>query len=296
MKLKKIGLVLMSMILVFVMLPGMLSAAKLSLRVELNGERIIFPDAQPYVDKNNRVQVPVRFVSEALGAKVGWKNKTQEVTIELDGTKLVLTIGKKAYKINESTKLMDTAALRKSNRTFVPLRFVSEGLGAKVKWDSANYTVEITTGDGTTASSGETKNDPTKPGSKNFDWDAWEASRSVEGKTEKKTSEGFSFYTNYKSDLVVMDGKYQENHGLIINIIITYGNVGGDNIEAKVKDLESILLQKIDETTVEAVLKYVKQKKAREDELPEKIFKDDTYEVIVQSKSYGDLNVVIGYK
>ena len=115
MGIKKVGVVLMSMVLVLVMLSGITSAASSSLRVKLNGAAIAFPDAQPYVDKNNRVQVPVRFVSEALGAKVGWASKTQEVTIELDGTKLVPTIGKKAYKINESTKLMDTAALRKSN-------------------------------------------------------------------------------------------------------------------------------------------------------------------------------------
>ncbi|GAA0388129.1 copper amine oxidase N-terminal domain-containing protein [Paenibacillus motobuensis] len=294
MGIKKVGVVLMSMVLVLVMLSGITSAASSSLRVKLNGEAIAFPDAQPYVDKNNRVQVPVRFVSEALGAKVGWVSKAQEVTIELDGTKLVLTIGKKAYKINESTKFMDTAALRKSNRTFVPLRFVSEGLGAKVKWDSANYTVEITTGDGTTAASvsDEEENPALKPG----DWDAWEASRSVEGKTEKKTSEGFSYYEKYKSHLVVGDGKYEEYKGPIINIIITYGNVGGDNIEEKLKDLESILLQKIDKSTVESVIKYAKQKKVREDELLEKIFKDDTYKVIVESKSYGDLNVDIWYK
>ena len=299
MKLKKIGLVLMSMILVFVMLPGMSSAAKLSLRVELNGERIIFPDAQPYVDKNNRVQVPVRFVSEALGAKVGWKNKTQEVTIELDGTKLVLTIGKKAYKINESTKLMDTAALRKSNRTFVPLRFVSEGLGAKVKWDSANYTVEITTGDGATTSSGNTKDDPSKPGSKNFDWDAWEDSGSIEGKSDKITTEGFSYYSVYNSGLAPGVSLYKKEYGntfTILNILITVGRVGGDDLEAQAKDLEGILRQKVDEKTVDEVMKYVRQKKNREDVLQEKVFEDGTFKITVESKEWLNINVEVWYK
>lgn len=122
MKQKKTGIILMVFILIMTMLPTFSSAAaKLSLRVELNGERIIFPDAQPYVDKNNRVQVPVRFVSEALGAKVGWTSKTKTVSIQLEDTSVNLVIDKKTYTVTGASKQMDTAALRKSNRTFVPL-------------------------------------------------------------------------------------------------------------------------------------------------------------------------------
>ncbi|WMT42048.1 copper amine oxidase N-terminal domain-containing protein [Paenibacillus sp. D2_2] len=299
MKLKKMGLFLMSIILVFVMVPGMSSAAKLSLRVELNGERILFPDAQPYVDKNNRVQVPVRFVSEALGAKVGWKNKTQEVTIEHSGTKVILTINKKAYKVNESTKLMDTAALTKSNRTFVPLRFVSEALGAKVKWDSANYTVEITTGDGATAASSGDDNDPTNPASNSFDYEAFRAARSIEGKTEKKTSEGYSYYEEYESGLIVSDSRYKKEYGntqTIMNLLLTVGRVEGDNLEEKANDAEGILRQKVDSKTADAVMKYVRQKKNREDELPEKLFKDDTYKIVVESKYWNNIVIEIWYK
>ncbi|AZS14042.1 copper amine oxidase N-terminal domain-containing protein [Paenibacillus lutimineralis] len=291
MGIKKVGVVLVSMVLVLVMLSGISSAAPSSLRVKLNGVGISFPDAQPYVDKNNRVQVPVRFVSEALGAKVGWASKTQEVTIELDGTKLVLTIGKKSYKINESTKLMDTAALRKSNRTFVPLRFVSEGLGAKVKWDSANYTVEITTGDGTTASSGETDENPAlKP----VDQETWEASRSMEGKTDKRTTEGFSYYSIYKSGLSPGTTHYKKEYGntrTILSILLTM-----DNLDAQAKDLDELLRQKIDGKTVDEVTKYVRQKKNQEDVLSEKVFKDDTYKIVVESKEWLDVNIEVWYK
>ena len=302
MNLKKISLILMSMVLIFVMVPGLSSAAgkaKLSLRVELNGERIIFPDAQPYVDKQNRVQVPVRFVSEALGAKVGWKNKTKEVTIEHDETKLILTIGNKAYKINDSTKVMDTAAIRKANRTFVPLRFVSEGLGAKVKWDSSNYMVSITTGTVTTASGEKVEDDPTKPGSKNFDWDAWAATRSIEGKTDKLTTEGFSYYSVYKSGLTPGVTSYKTEYGntrTILIISVTMGRVGGDDLEAQAKDLDELLRQKVDGKTVDAVMKYVKQKKDIEDELPEKVFKDNTYKVVVESGYRDNIVIEIWYK
>ncbi|GGH11056.1 copper amine oxidase N-terminal domain-containing protein [Paenibacillus segetis] len=302
MKRKKTGIILMVFILIMTILPTLSSAAaKLSLRVELNGERIIFPDAQPYVDKNNRVQVPVRFVSEALGAKVGWTSKTQTVSIQLEDTSVNLVIDKKTYTVNGTSKQMDTAALRKSNRTFVPLRFVSEALGANVKWDSQNYTVSITTGDGVTASNGESNNSSSSitPGSPNFDWDAWEASRSVEGKTEKKTTEGFSYYSVYKSGLGVSAGSYKKGDGntvTLLHIIFQMGVVGGDNLDAKFKDAEEVLRQKVDGNVVDSIIKYAKQKKDREDELAEKVFKDDTYEIVVVSGYMSGINIDIYYK
>ncbi|MDQ0091955.1 hypothetical protein J2T12_005399 [Paenibacillus anaericanus] len=299
MKQKKTGIILMVFILIMTMLPTLSSAAaKLSLRVEFNGERIIFPDAQPYVDKNNRVQVPVRFVSEALGAKVGWTSKTKTVSIQLEDTSVNLVIDKKTYTVNGTSKQMDTAALRKSNRTFVPLRFVSEALGANVKWDSQNFTVSITTGDDVTASNGES-NSSIIPGSPNFDWDAWEASRSIEGKTEKITTEGFSFYSVYKSGLGVSDDGYKKEDGntrTLIIILISLGDVGGDNLDAKFKDAEEVLRQKVDGKVVDSIIKYVKQKNDREDELEEKVFKDDTYRIVVASGYMAAINIEIWYK
>ncbi|WMT41974.1 copper amine oxidase N-terminal domain-containing protein [Paenibacillus sp. D2_2] len=92
------------------------------------------------------MQVPVRFVSEALGAEVGWNSKSKQVTVQMGEDTTVLTMGKKAYTVNGQTKQMDTVAQQKQNRTFVPLRFVSEALGAKVIWHKDLYSVEILTG------------------------------------------------------------------------------------------------------------------------------------------------------
>ena len=57
------------------------SFAQLPLRVVVNGNRVNFPDAEPFIDDNGRTQVPVRFVSEALGAEVSWEGSTKTVTI-----------------------------------------------------------------------------------------------------------------------------------------------------------------------------------------------------------------------
>src|SRR5690606_27099275 len=102
-------------------------------------------DEQPYVDKAQRVQVPVRFDSEAQGAKVGWDEASKTDTVNLDSNPMVLELGSKKYIVNGVEKQMDTAAEWVGGRSFVPLRVISEGLDASVKWDSAVRTVNINT-------------------------------------------------------------------------------------------------------------------------------------------------------
>lgn len=99
-----------------------------------------------------RTLVPVRVVSERLGALVNWKEDTMQVQIE-NGTKAItLTVGSAEATVNGKTiRLPDGVAptLAKSGgqspRTMVPLRFVSEQLGASVSFDDAAGTVSIVT-------------------------------------------------------------------------------------------------------------------------------------------------------
>jgi len=109
-------------------------AVELPIRVVVNGTKINFPDVKPFIDENSRTQVPIRFVGEALGADVVWDGNTKKVAITLSGRKVVLQIGNKSYEVNGQEKLMDTVTLLKESRTFVPVRFVSEALGANVKY------------------------------------------------------------------------------------------------------------------------------------------------------------------
>lgn len=111
------------------------------LAVLLNGKKIEFPDEKPQVDSSSRVLIPVRFVSEALGAKVGFEGKTVIIT---QGAKNVrLTIGSNAALVNGERLVLDTKAVAVSGRTLVPLRFVSEALGQKVRWDAVSRWVWI---------------------------------------------------------------------------------------------------------------------------------------------------------
>ncbi len=96
----------------------------------------------PYL-KNKYTLVPLRFISENLGANVRWDGKTKTVTIT-DGDKTIkLVEGKKTVSVNGKTVSIDTAIEIKKGTTFVPLRFISEQLGAKVQWNQAQKSITI---------------------------------------------------------------------------------------------------------------------------------------------------------
>lgn len=119
--------------------------ASSNIMVKIDNKNVAFTDAKPYI-ANNRTLVPIRFVSEELGAKVQWDNKSKVVTINLDNTEVQMQIGSKNVKINGVSKAMDTTPEYKNNRVFVPLRYISEGLKVGVEWLPKVSTVEIYSG------------------------------------------------------------------------------------------------------------------------------------------------------
>lgn len=124
----------MTFFLVTIITPSWASVQSENIRVFVNDKQISFPDQKPYIDQNNRTMVPVRFVSEALGAKVDWNGAVQEVTVH-DKATVKLKIGQKEYFINGVKQQMDTeAVLTNLGRTMVPMRFISEGIGVVVDY------------------------------------------------------------------------------------------------------------------------------------------------------------------
>jgi hypothetical protein len=109
-------------------------------RVILNGQELVFN--VPPVIEQGRTLVPLRVIFEALGANVNWDGRTRTVTATKDGTEIKLIIGGRAYKNNQPVAL-DVPAKIVNGRTLVPLRFVSEALGAKVNWDAKTQVATI---------------------------------------------------------------------------------------------------------------------------------------------------------
>ncbi|NLC11160.1 MAG: hypothetical protein GX767_02775, partial [Firmicutes bacterium] len=103
-------------------------------------------DAAPYINvEAGRTLVPVRFVSEALGAAVGWNSATAQVMITGGDKEIVLTLGSNKVQVNGQEQTLDCApVLLPPGRTFVPLRFVSEALGAKVSYEPQTGIITIT--------------------------------------------------------------------------------------------------------------------------------------------------------
>ncbi|QQE73507.1 copper amine oxidase N-terminal domain-containing protein [Brevibacillus composti] len=108
----------------------------------IDGELQAFPKAPVEID--GRTLVPLRAIFEALGAKVEWDEATQTVTATKDDNIIQLTIGSKvAYKNGKKINLDVPAQLFNGDTTMVPIRFVSEALGAKVGWDPYSNSVVI---------------------------------------------------------------------------------------------------------------------------------------------------------
>jgi len=101
-------------------------------------------DAAPYVTDAGRTLVPIRFVGEALGADVEWLVETRQVEI-IDGeTTIILPIGAISVLVNGEAVTIDSPAEITDNRTFVPIRFVSETLGAQVDYGAETKGITIT--------------------------------------------------------------------------------------------------------------------------------------------------------
>lgn len=100
-------------------------------------------DVPAYIE-NSRTMVPMRAIFEALSAKVDYDAQTKTVTASKDGISVELVTGAATAKVNGTVKSLDAPVANKDGRTMVPLRFVSESLGAKVDWDGANRIVTIT--------------------------------------------------------------------------------------------------------------------------------------------------------
>ena len=94
--------------------------------------------------KNSRTMLPARFVAESLGAKVFWNEKEEKVTVKKDNTTILIYIGSDKAYINGEEKILDSPAFIENDRTYTPLRFIVEGLGAKVEWIEQTMEVVIT--------------------------------------------------------------------------------------------------------------------------------------------------------
>ncbi|MCI8284264.1 MAG: copper amine oxidase N-terminal domain-containing protein [Firmicutes bacterium] len=142
---KKLSFLLSLTLMLSVFVPfNSVSAA--STNVNINNVPVIFNDnsGSPFVDDANRTQVPLRVTMESYGCQVNWNSATKTATIQKDGKTVEVPIGEQYIIVDGNIKSNDTAAVIRYNRTYLPIRAVLEAFGAKVGWNQATQTVEVT--------------------------------------------------------------------------------------------------------------------------------------------------------
>ncbi len=100
-------------------------------------------DVAPII-RNDRTMLPARFVAEALGATVTWNNKERKVTITKDDITIIIYIDSDKAYANGKEVTLDSPAFIENDRTYTPLRFIAENLGATVDWNETEQKVIIT--------------------------------------------------------------------------------------------------------------------------------------------------------
>lgn len=119
-----------------------LAFAQQPVNVTVNGQPVQFSGAPPQ-QVNGRVLVPLRGVFEQMGATVHWDQATQSIDAAREGTQVHLQIGSNIATINGNETRLDVPPMLIADTTMVPLRFVSEALGAEVNWNNSTETVAI---------------------------------------------------------------------------------------------------------------------------------------------------------
>lgn len=94
---------------------------------------------------NERTMLPARFVAETLGAEVIWtESEPNKVLITKEDIKIVINIGSDKAYVNDKEVQLDSPAFIENDRTYTPIRFISEELGASVEWYEETNKVVIT--------------------------------------------------------------------------------------------------------------------------------------------------------
>lgn len=115
------------------------------IHIKINGVDVPYDNNYgfPFIDQNNRTQVPLRVTLEALGAIVYYDQNLKVAYIAYNTHVISVPINE-SYIIVDGKKVMnDTSAVIYNDRTYCPIRIILESLGATVNYDSASTTVNI---------------------------------------------------------------------------------------------------------------------------------------------------------
>ncbi len=260
-----------------------------NIKVYVDGEQVSFPDQKPYIDQNNRTMVPVRFVSEALGAKVDWDGSKQEVTVT-DTSVVKLKIGQRQYTVDGVKKQMDTeAVLTIRNRTMVPVRFIGEGIGVAVEYRNV---------EGIGLILNFTKEFPKEKQEEVIEKIVGETRKELGIKDEVEQPTGTRPRTQEQlksipdEDIIQSDLSLKESNVCDLSVIAKW-KMDEDELEAQYVDIEELLIKRYgDAPEVKEIMNYIRSKDNPRDRLEEKKWTIKGNEVYV-GDSFNGLNIYV---
>ena len=133
--------VLLTVVLMFVIANAAQAAETRQINMYVDGFPVTM-DTEPYLYKDYTM-VPLRFAASTLNATLLWDNDTRTATLIKGSTVIELTIGKEYALVNGEQVKLSAPVQLKDERTFIPVRFVSETLGGTVNWVNETSTVQI---------------------------------------------------------------------------------------------------------------------------------------------------------
>jgi uncharacterized secreted protein with C-terminal beta-propeller domain len=140
---KKLIAVLTAVLLIVMVSSGVSAAGtENEISIYLEGEKIEFPDAGP-IHTGTRVLVPVRGFFERIGVTVDWNSVYRTVIIKDESREIMLEAGNNAVLNSGEVQYLDCSVLSRDNRTYIPLRYISESFGYSVEWDGKTQSVYV---------------------------------------------------------------------------------------------------------------------------------------------------------
>lgn len=136
---RRISGFLLALVLVLGLAPAAFAASPITIKID---GQTVSSDVAPVVE-NGTTLVPVRVITEYLGADVSWNQANQQAIVKTAAYTVIFTLGSKTYTVNGTSKTLSVAAQAVNGRTLIPIRALAESIGADVEYDSASNTAIV---------------------------------------------------------------------------------------------------------------------------------------------------------
>jgi hypothetical protein len=135
----------LSVLIAFVIIMLNMGSVSCTTNIKLVVDGKDITNAAAPIIKDNRTLVPIRFVSEEIGAEVLWDEVNRTVSVHKENKSVFLKIDSRIVQYNngESYQISDVAPTIINNRTYVPLRLISNALGIGIEWVEETRTVKV---------------------------------------------------------------------------------------------------------------------------------------------------------